>query len=1177
MNKRWTLKILNARSAYHTWSKQRVLYTIFALVISSIMALPSAAQAKELSSNALAAAAVEAFTQAQAHAQKVDAATAAAAPAAPAADKAVAANAVAEKNAAAPAAEKVPAAPVAAPVAVPADKAPAAPVDQKPAAKAPAVPVAPDAPVAAPAGKTPVTPAAAPVDKAPAAAPTAADNKPAGANNQPAAPAANQPAASAANAAEPPAPAPAQPQAQPALDPAKYQDSLGTTLEFDWNNNGSTSKEDWLAFRTWLSTYTPVQNGGNAEGGNTAMGAINIKVNKPDEGDVSLTPGVDVSKVKQYYLANVGQLTPSRDQGNLGTCWAHAIMSELESAVLKKRAGDKGMVIDEAQHKEPKLSGVDSKLDFSELYLALKSYTLQKEGSQAGEGIVPINMQTGKEDPTTESLNLGGFTDYNETLLTNWDGVVSEKLQPYWPKNIPFTKENRLKVLAGLMPLLGTDRNDWNLTMKDAHLEAPVHVDGVYYLPAVNHYAIENKQMVWKGRNPKAVLRMKEALVKYGALQFSLNMGHSPKQFNNKNSTEQNHAVSVVGWNDEYPADGFGRNAAPGKGAWLVKNSWGSRDYIANQVKQLKKDYNLSDADFAKAVAALPNMESTKKYRKSWYEYYESQYKMLVQKDKALDLSTATAEQKELVKHHAEQLAKYTDRLANFDKNWAQYLAQDYEAGETASKWGLRDADGFPSGYFWVSYYDKSYTGAQALSVDIPDDGFDYDNNYSYNYVHVGTTTPFELRTTDTTTLVSNVFSAKGTEILKAVSARSTQAGSHVNVKVYLVSDADLKDSDPTNDGVLVSEQNYVTTAAGFETIKLSTPVQLTAGTKFAVVENITGEVKKGNQLVKNAWLSIETGLSQSAQDPNNGKKTNEGTSSRGLPMQYLWTFVKSNPGETFIRLKTKDGEKWLTPQQLTAALCRGDAFEFGNAFIKAFTVNGRLPVVEVDDDVKPAPQPQVVETLRALVHDAKTFASTDLKQDAYQLAELEAAAPAAPDAAANAAVEAKREKVAVVLKQELAGYAHELENNKFAPLLADTNPDAELKAQAAELVSAMKETAQSLAAHDVTGAYVANLLTCSRMVEDEKDLYAEVVEELAFAQKHPEAVNAADKEFMQKRLAYVKALLKYYALLLKKRANSLDAQYCKNVMSELASVVKNDATVQQYLRRIADKGFARK
>ena len=82
MNKRWTLKILNARSAYHTWSKQRVLYTIFALVISSIMALPSAAQAKELSSNALAAAAVEAFTQAQAHAQKVDAAKAAAAPAA---------------------------------------------------------------------------------------------------------------------------------------------------------------------------------------------------------------------------------------------------------------------------------------------------------------------------------------------------------------------------------------------------------------------------------------------------------------------------------------------------------------------------------------------------------------------------------------------------------------------------------------------------------------------------------------------------------------------------------------------------------------------------------------------------------------------------------------------------------------------------------------------------------------------------------------------------------------------------------------------------------------------------------------------------------------------------------------------------------------------------------------
>ena len=184
-----------------------------------------------------------------------------------------------------------------------------------------------------------------------------------------------------------------------------------------------------------------------------------------------------------------------------------------------------------------------------------------------------------------------------------------------------------------------------------------------------------------------------------------------------------------------------------------------------------------------------------------------------------------------------------------------------------------------------------------------------------------------------------------------------------------MVADEGLKDLDPTNDSSVVSEQNYVTEAAGFETVKLNTPVQLYKGQKFAVVETVVSTDAQGKAY---SWLNVETGLSQSAQDPNpNEKKNADGLLNKGLPMQYIWTHVKSNQGETFIRLQTKDGLKWVTPEALTQAISQGDAFEFGNALIKAFTVNGELPgafasdqsAVHTASDVSYTLQPKTPKT----------------------------------------------------------------------------------------------------------------------------------------------------------------------------------------------------------------------
>lgn len=74
---------------------------------------------------------------------------------------------------------------------------------------------------------------------------------------------------------------------------------------------------------------------------------------------------------------------------------------------------------------------------------------------------------------------------------------------------------------------------------------------------------------------------VKKALLNYGAVSISYASSGEP-YFNEKTSAHYmnktllpNHAVAIVGWDDNYKADNF-LIAPPGDGAWIVKNSWAS-------------------------------------------------------------------------------------------------------------------------------------------------------------------------------------------------------------------------------------------------------------------------------------------------------------------------------------------------------------------------------------------------------------------------------------------------------------------------------------------------------------------------------------------------------------------------------------------------------------------------
>ena len=77
---------------------------------------------------------------------------------------------------------------------------------------------------------------------------------------------------------------------------------------------------------------------------------------------------------------------------------------------------------------------------------------------------------------------------------------------------------------------------------------------------------------------------LKDALTKYGALDFYIRGASSNEKYYNPNTTSlyvdnpnapANHYVTLVGWNDTYSRNNFA-TPAPGDGAWICKNSWGT-------------------------------------------------------------------------------------------------------------------------------------------------------------------------------------------------------------------------------------------------------------------------------------------------------------------------------------------------------------------------------------------------------------------------------------------------------------------------------------------------------------------------------------------------------------------------------------------------------------------------
>ena len=207
-----------------------------------------------------------------------------------------------------------------------------------------------------------------------------------------------------------------------------------------------------------------------------------------------LSPASGEPLPSRWDSRSLGIISPVRDQGGIGACWAFASYATLEAQLLKTGLGE---------------------YDFSEKNMVNL------------HGFVP-------------SYDEGGDFTMPIAYLLRWGGAVAET-------------------------------NDVYATSSAAWTSSP-------HLPPM----LRVQHVVWISRSDKSgdfAADLKSAIREYGAAAITIawySTYEITNAYYNSNLKTPNHAVAAIGWDDDFPAGAFRKNA-PSNGAWLIKNSWGTR------------------------------------------------------------------------------------------------------------------------------------------------------------------------------------------------------------------------------------------------------------------------------------------------------------------------------------------------------------------------------------------------------------------------------------------------------------------------------------------------------------------------------------------------------------------------------------------------------------------------
>lgn len=266
----------------------------------------------------------------------------------------------------------------------------------------------------------------------------------------------------------------------------------------------------------------------------------------------------------KFDLRDSNRVTPVKFQNPFGTCWGFATIAAAESSILSELA---------EQGKETKAE----EFDLSEMHLAwFSSHALPKDSGtgQGGEGTYAGAM-------TSEGLNSGGLMYFGTTAFASGVGPRTEEAIPYQPKDA----ENHIIYSDG-EPVYYDPDADWSVDESERFgigyeleesslLPSPVdyNAEGEYRYNEAGTQAIKSELMAGRAVSITFAADQSQQGQELDARYIN------PQTWAHYTWEDANitHAVTIVGWDDDYSPSNFLKDHQPEKpGAWIVKNSWGA-------------------------------------------------------------------------------------------------------------------------------------------------------------------------------------------------------------------------------------------------------------------------------------------------------------------------------------------------------------------------------------------------------------------------------------------------------------------------------------------------------------------------------------------------------------------------------------------------------------------------
>ena len=262
-----------------------------------------------------------------------------------------------------------------------------------------------------------------------------------------------------------------------------------------------------------------------------------------------------VSLPASYDGRTAGVVSSVKDQNPFGTCWAFSAVAMAESAYMRL---------------------YNKEADLSERHLVEFLYN----GDDA-----PLTTETGNITGDYASVvgdtqeQRGGNSMYTTFALAAWKGVADEAVD------------------SSLEYATAATNGEIEIDAKYAFTDA-MHLENAYWIPMTDTAGVKN------------------AVLTYGAVGISYmysatydSSWYDGEAYYCPVASNTNHAVTIVGWDDNYFIENFkttkaysgGTNTTlpSSNGAWLIKNSWGSGYHDGGYFWISYEDATLADTAFA--------------------------------------------------------------------------------------------------------------------------------------------------------------------------------------------------------------------------------------------------------------------------------------------------------------------------------------------------------------------------------------------------------------------------------------------------------------------------------------------------------------------------------------------------------------------------------------------------